>query len=600
MSLSKARAQLLDSAGNAVQDVDILSSAESISYVSDNTIARDFRGLKQGDTFTDKDNKTVKDILDDILFPISAPHIKVFRVNNMDATNEDISSVFEQLTTIDSPVIYSEIEVGSDEDLTVTVKIVTIKTGKLQKKQIKLSGQSSGKTYSFTQTLDDITEDTSISIEVKGENSGVVSNTVDIKFQYPIFVGYCNSEEFLEDGIINETLCEDYFGTLIRNNSTQLQKKILPISDINGIRLSSALYDNMEMNPCLLIPNTWNRPAYITDSNMDDITGSFLFNESILLTPLSTSTARVQYTAIVCKNKYNTQLAAMSDILYKFKGVPRINTGRSGIPNITGFDVLCALPCDLRTVVDTYDQLTDILYPYDGMIVYVKEEHAFFRYLRSEDTIPWYPTNQQMYIQSTGKEPEISIGTWGDIVIDLLNGTFYQKNKNLRWETKGQLSVGGGGETPVPGPPGDAATIEIVDTVTLEPGDGAKVENIGDKQNARLKFSIPKGAKGDAGDVATIKVGTVKPGRKFTVTNAGDDHNVVLNFTYPSFFDDTTDLISAAYPETTIVQSIDPAFDPNKSMPGNWEYVGTATATDASGAKSSILLYKKVGESDGE
>lgn len=599
MPLSKARAQLLDSAGNVVKDVDILSSAESISYVNENTIARDFRGLKKGDTFTENDNKTVKDILDDILFPISAPIIKAFRVNNLDATNEDASSVFEQLSTISSPVVYSEIEVGSDEELTVVARIVTIKTGRVQKKTVRLSGQSSGSTYSFTQTLDNITEDTAISIEVKGDNSGTVSNTIDIKFQYPIFVGYCNSGEFLENNIINETLCEEYFNTLIRNNSSQIQKNIKPISDIYGIRLEGALYDNIELYPCLLIPNTWNRPTYIADSNLDDITGSFLFNESILLTPLSISTARVQYTAIVCKNKYNTQLATMSNILYKFEGVPRINTGRSGIPNLTGFDVLCALPCDLRTVVDTYAQLSDILYPYDGMIVYVKEEHAFFRYLKSEDVIPWYPTNQQIYIQSTGKEPEVSTGTWGDIVIDLLNGTFYQKNKNLRWETKGQLSVGGGGK-PIPGPAGDAATIEIVDTITLDPGEGAKVENIGDKQNARFKFSIPRGAKGNTGDAATIEIGTVKPGKKFTITNVGDEHEVILNFTYPSFFDDVDNYVNAAYPESTVIQSVDPTFDPNDSMPGNWEYVGAAIATDASGKKTSVQLYKKVGESNGE
>lgn len=599
MPLSKARAQLLDSAGNVVKDVDILSSAESISYVNENTIARDFRGLKKGDTFTENDNKTVKDILDDILFPISAPIIKAFRVNNLDATNEDASSVFEQLSTVNSPVVYSEIEVGSDEELTVVVRIVTIKTGRVQKKTVRLSGQSSGSTYSFTQTLDNITEDTAISIEVKGDNSGTVSNTIDIKFQYPIFVGYCNSGEFLENNIINETLCEEYFNTLIRNNSTQIQKNIKPISDIYGIRLEGALYDNIELYPCLLIPNTWNRPTYIADSNLDDITGSFLFNESILLTPLSISTARVQYTAIVCKNKYNTQLATMSNILYKFEGAPRINTGRSGIPNLTGFDVLCALPCDLRTVVDTYAQLSDILYPYDGMIVYVKDEHAFFRYLKSEDIIPWYPTNQQIYIQSTGKEPEVSTGTWGDIVIDLSNGTFYQKNKNLRWETKGQLSVGGGGK-PIPGPAGDAATIEIVDTITLDPSEGAKVENIGDKQNARFKFSIPRGAKGNTGDAATIEIGTVKPGKKFTITNVGDEHEVILNFTYPSFFDDVDNYVNAAYPESTVIQSIDPTFDPNDSMPGKWEYVGAAIAIDASGKKTSVQLYKKVGESNGE
>lgn len=56
------------------------------------------------------------------------------------------------------------------------------------------------------------------------------------------------------------------------------------------------------------------------------------------------------------------------------------------------------------------------------------------------------------------------------------------------------------GNTGPQGEPGVAATIEVGETVTLEPGESALVENTGNETNAVLKFSLPKGAKGDKGD----------------------------------------------------------------------------------------------------
>ena len=56
------------------------------------------------------------------------------------------------------------------------------------------------------------------------------------------------------------------------------------------------------------------------------------------------------------------------------------------------------------------------------------------------------------------------------------------------------------GNTGPQGEPGIAATIEVGETVTLEPEEPALVENTGNETNVVLKFSLPKGAKGDKGD----------------------------------------------------------------------------------------------------
>ena len=50
-----------------------------------------------------------------------------------------------------------------------------------------------------------------------------------------------------------------------------------------------------------------------------------------------------------------------------------------------------------------------------------------------------------------------------------------------------------------PGPKGDAATMEVVGVYTIEPTDPARVENIGDKNAAKLEFYIPKGDPGNVG-----------------------------------------------------------------------------------------------------
>jgi len=51
------------------------------------------------------------------------------------------------------------------------------------------------------------------------------------------------------------------------------------------------------------------------------------------------------------------------------------------------------------------------------------------------------------------------------------------------------------------GAPGVAASVEVVGTETLDPGEDAYVENLGSEQNAKLKFGIPRGASGVWGDI---------------------------------------------------------------------------------------------------
>ena len=77
------------------------------------------------------------------------------------------------------------------------------------------------------------------------------------------------------------------------------------------------------------------------------------------------------------------------------------------------------------------------------------------------------------------------------------------------------------------------ATVEVESVTTGDPGSSATVDNIGTNQNAKLRFSIPKGDKGDAATIAVGEVRTGAAGSVPSVTNVGTTHDAIFNFVIP-------------------------------------------------------------------
>lgn len=73
---------------------------------------------------------------------------------------------------------------------------------------------------------------------------------------------------------------------------------------------------------------------------------------------------------------------------------------------------------------------------------------------------------------------------------------------------------------------GAAATVEVVNTTTLDSDAQAIVENVGTKSAAKLAFGIPRGEKGDSGERGAAGVYVLEDGD--TVDNIPDDANIVL------------------------------------------------------------------------
>ena len=552
MALEKARVQLLDpDTGKVIAEVDVLTSAPVVSYVNDNATVRDFRGIPAGTTFKESEEKSVQDVLDDILYPYTQPDIEFITDHEGNRITEDTFIYIERFTEVRPFYINATIHAGNKTELTITLKRYDVSTGTTETLETKVK-VTPGATYKYQQNVEKFSFDKRFQITVSDGQSTVASPIISYKFIYPVFVGYCNLEEILttDGAVIDETFASQYFNTLIRNNSPMIEKRLVPIQNISGIAINNPLYTESMYNPCIIYPNTWNKLISITDVNDDDITGSFLYNANVPIKPDSSVTSNVQYTVYANRNKYLVGLSAVAEISYNFQ----FRRGSAdhieeGVPSLTGFNVLCKLPIDLRTVVQSYDDLVLIKYPYESLIVYVKDDKTFYRYMGDNANPQWVPTNQQVFVQTSGETPSLDQGQWGDIVIDIKSGIFYRKYKNIRWEEIGRFinngtyvekwdpenpqhstgdivyhddkyweavkdtstepgtddtwketTVGGGVPGPV-GPAGDAATIVIVDTVTGPPGSEASVINIGDKQNARLVFTIPQGPAGDAGEI---------------------------------------------------------------------------------------------------
>lgn len=552
MALEKARVQLLNpDTGAVVEEVDILSTASAISYVNNEKTIRDFRGIPAGTTFKEDDEISIKDVLDSILYPYEEMEIESIASIDGKPVSQDTVIYKEKYYPIDSFDFSAKIKVGKVSRLTFQLKRYNNVTGNVTNIESTVS-VTPGSTYLYSQNVSDISDDTSLQLTINDGENITVSPTLEFKFIYPVYVGYCDLTQIIgtgDTGIeINTQNATDYFNTLIANKSNLIEKRLVPVQDIKSITITDPIYSNKEYYPCIIYPNTWHKVEAITDCNGNIITGAFYYNNKVSIKPDNNEVHKVQYTVYASINSYNVQLAAAKEITYNFElGTGSINYNTVGIPALTGFDSLNTHPLDLRLESNTYAELEEIKYKYDGMIVFVHDIQSYFRYDKTTDM--WINTNQEILFGS--EIPALALGKSGDVYINIASGHIYQKYKDIRWEDKGVITVNLSDDilksvdiwqssieyepgsyvywngkywkcqyetnsepgtdntwvetkpTLIQGPegkPGEAATVEIVETLVTTNPDEAEVINLGDKFHARLRFIVPRGPAGDAAD----------------------------------------------------------------------------------------------------
>lgn len=563
MSLPEYRVQLTDQTTHQpVSDVDVLTNASAVTYENEKATVSDFRGIEKGTTFPAKGDAStrINTILDNLLYPHVEPKIVEFNMGLLTNITEDKEELIEFNDWKDQFHAYLMIEVGSESSLTLNVVRRDVSTGVVSREETIVT-VIPGSEYIFQPAITKINKDTVISITVDDGISVVETPSVKYSVKLPVFVGLCDTTElYNDDGKPDQDKIESYFQTLIRNSNGLVSKSLCKPMDINGIIALDPTYDIVRKHPFILYPNTWNKFYSITDSNKDNISAAYWYQNPVFIKPNSKGNSECAYTVYVCKYDYYCNNPALADISYNFGDEHEDETSlvdhiTNGAPSVSGFDILTNIPSDWRTLVDTVEDRDAIKYPYDGLITYVKTEHSFFRYSSNGE---WVPTNQQVHITSTGKTPSLDLGAWNDICIDLKSNIFFQKYQNIRWEEKGRIiggslilkysgttiyktddlviydnivykalrdnlvgvipgsdisaweitDISGGIPGPV-GPAGDAATVEIVGTEVVDDVKDVTVVNLGDKQNARLLFKVPggeavRGPKGDTGATGPV------------------------------------------------------------------------------------------------
>ena len=433
MALEKARVQLLNpDTGAVVAEVDILTTGSCVSYVNNDPTVSDFRGIPAGTTFKEEDNVSMSDILDKILYPYEEMEIESISNAEGKAVTSDTVFYQEKYTNIPNFTFSAKVKVGNVGSLKFVLKRYNNINGDIKTMESSIKA-TPGSEYLYTQDVANISDDTSLQLVVTDGTTNIVSPTLDFKFIYPMYVGYCDLSlitGIIDTGVeINTRKAEDYFNNLILNKSPLIEKRLIPMQDLQSIIVNDPVYTSKRYYPCILYPNTWSKILNIFDCNDDIITGSYYYNTKISIKPDNMEIHAGQYTVYACRESYNPQLAATGAISYQFEvGKGSVDYKGKGVPNLTGFNVMNNVPLDLRTEVSLYDDLFTIEYKYDGLVVYVDEYSSYYRYDKTNDV--WLSTNQETLFGFT--DPPLDLGKDGDTFIDMSTGHIYQKYKNIR------------------------------------------------------------------------------------------------------------------------------------------------------------------------
>lgn len=470
--LEQARIQLLDEkTGEVLKDVDVLTNANSVSYKLDKKITTGIGNYQEGSIIGETD---VKNVLDNIFLGYKKPEFVSFSVlNNTDLNNIDIfkdnTIIVENGTKVESFTINANFKSGSRPILNCIIKYID-NNGNVttQNSQIECSTSTS---YQIQFQVDSFTKNRSIQIILDDSVNTVQSGLISFKFINPIFVGYCDKD------LIGTN---SYFDNLI-SDGTYLEKRVYEKSDQRGITINKTI----SLNPCILVPsNTWS-----TLNNITDVNGLNIFKHFTQVTniDIAIGSTNVKYTGYISNNKYNPADKSLKGLSYNFNSpISMSGYSGSGVPLISGFDILYSVPIDNRFIVNSYKDLSNVLNPYNGLMTYVKATKTFYGYYNGA----WSPTNTKIHIVTS--IPESSLGGVDDVAINIAAGLIYQKNENEEWINKGSL-LGPKGDKGDKGDKGNSGTIKIGTVTTGEPGSEVIVENVGTDTDAIFNFTIPKG-----------------------------------------------------------------------------------------------------------
>ena len=438
---AKARVELLnEETGSPIEEVDIITNCSTVGYTNNNAMPQQVGAIKAGTKF---DETSVEEILTGILYPYTKPTPKTVTFSNGDipsGTTENLSVYKELGVYVDPFTMTVIVRAGSETKLTGMVNL--FKEDTTTESLSSVVNCSVGEDVVFTFDIPQLTMNTTLQFTVSDGQNTVTGLSVEYNFINPAYVGFADLNLLDSDGELTDMeQIVGWFNVVINNGSPNIEKILSPKCNIDQIIRKDVNFDTREyMYPCVVVPKSWGNIAAIRDMNNNNIVKTYALNTNVTLT--TNKNQSLEYIVFVCRYKYYNNDAILKCISYEFlddnNAVNFQNYKGNLIPSLSGFDVKYNVPIDSRIVVDKYEDLLGILYPYEGLLTYVKGIKTFFKY---EDN-NWVPTCNRLHLVESRDVLTEDFGGWDDVAITT-DGSILKKRYNNVWEFWGSVTGSG-------------------------------------------------------------------------------------------------------------------------------------------------------------
>ena len=448
--LTKVRIELLDeNTGNPITEVDAITSSETIIYTNPNPMPSDVGSLPRGTSFNETPLKT---ILDGILYSYTKPTITQISIENTDfpySVIEDQTIVKNRHTTV--PSFQYSVTVLNGTATTLSCVLKVYKDDATVDQQTAQIATDVGRSYTFNFTVNDITQDSTIEVTVIDGTNSVVGPYVRYKFVDPVYIGFATPTlltdygELIDENL--ETITAYFEGVIPDVNTDFITTRYVEKSDQYAVSYDVDFDHKKILNPFILVPQYWGNALAILDSNGLNITKSYSLISGVNLNMYEDEV--VSYLLYMHRGSFDINSTFISGIKYCFEepedGTVYPNLSEAvgkGTPISASFDVQYEVAIDSRFVVNNYQDLLGVKFPYNGLLTYVEDIDTFFRYTRGT----WLPTSTRVYVIETSETLTEDFGGWDDVAI-CTDGNIYRKRYNNVWELWGTIA-GSGGEVP--------------------------------------------------------------------------------------------------------------------------------------------------------
>lgn len=442
----KARVLLLDvRTGETIGECEIVSDSKEIFYNNKKPLMKAIGEYPAGTTF---DKESLATILDNILYTKYNPSVDTIRSSNGDIYDieDDIEIIKPKGSQVDDFTLSGVVKFGSYDNITVNLYEYSDNTDKVVVGSIELEKFQDIDYATISFEVSSFDTDTDLWIEIDTGNEVIIGKKISYKFISPIWIGWITPDTINNIGELDKSVTEDYFQELIDHDFKTLEKRFVTKSNQSQFVDNYITYDTREnLNPCIIVPQTWGELKKIVDTNGVNITN--LFAHKIGLDINTHGIYIEHYIAYVCRHTFADDNKLAKGITYIWDGIDQdinmANIAGNGIPILTGFSVQYAAPIDDRFYCKTYGDLLTMKYPYPGLQTYVEDINTTFRFERGH----WVPFNNKLHVIESLDELTEDLGGWDDLAINAMDSKIWKKRYNNQWERYGDIKAEDGNVT---------------------------------------------------------------------------------------------------------------------------------------------------------